>query len=101
MFSVEYNILRTLLRHKAGSLQDTVEIQLGSTMLLALRWPLRHQLLGIHLHLVHLDAGEGHPCTFNADRPLYDFKSRADTNKPLHEPEVAAGYGFGRPYPDY
>ena len=35
MFSWEYDILRTLLRHKAGPLQDTVKIELGLTMLFA------------------------------------------------------------------
>ena len=67
MFSWEYDILGTLLRHKAGSLQDTVKIQFGSAVLLSLRWPLGHQLLGIHLRPVHLGAGKSHPRTFNAD----------------------------------
>ena len=85
MFSWEYDILGTLLRHKAGSLQDTVEIQLGSTMLLALRWPLGHQLLGIHLRPVRLD------------RPLHGFKPWAGTHKPIHKSKVAVGHGLGRP----
>ena len=66
MSSWEYDILRTLLHHKVGPLQDAIKIELGLTMLLALWRPLGHQLLGIHLLLVHLGAGKGHPCTFNA-----------------------------------
>ena len=97
MFLWEYNILRTLLHRKAGPLQDAIKIVLGSTMLLALRRSLGHQLLGIQLRPMHLDAGKGHTCTFNAGRPLYNFKPRAGTKKPLHESEVAAGHGLGRP----
>ena len=47
MFSWEYDILRTLLRHKAGPHQDTIKIELGSKMLLALWRPLSHQLLRV------------------------------------------------------
>ena len=94
MFSWEYNILRTLLRHKAGPLQDTIKI--GSTMLLALRWPSGH-LDGVHLRPPHLATGEGHAGTFYTDRPLDDVKSRASAYKPLHEPEVAAWNRLGGP----
>ena len=55
----------------------------------------------IHLRPLHLDAGEGHPRTFDADRPLDGIKLRAGTDQPLHESEEAAGYGFGRPQTDY
>ena len=60
-------------------------------MLLALRRPLG-QLDGVHFCPPHLAASKGHPGTFNTDRPLYKLKSWAGTNKPLHKPEVAAGY---------
>ena len=70
-------------------------------MLLALRRPLRHQLLGIHLRLVHFRAGKGPARTFNADWPLYDFKPRTGIYKPLHEAEVAVGQRLGMPQPDY
>ena len=95
MFSWEYDILRTLLCHKAGPLQDTIKIVLGSTMLLALRRPLGHQLLGIQLCPMRLDAGKCHSRTFNADRPLYGFKPWTGTYKPLNKNEVAARYSAG------
>ena len=97
MFSWEYNILHTLLHHKAGSLQDTVVVHFGSTVLPSLRWPLGHQLLGIHLRTMHLSAGKGYPHTLKANRTLYDLKSGVGTHKPLCETEVAAGHRLGRP----
>ena len=93
----ENDILGTLLRHKAGSLHDTVIVHLGLAMLLARGRTLGHQLRGIHLRLVHLGAGESHPHTFNADRPLDGIKPRASTDQPLHESKVATGHGLGRP----
>ena len=101
MFSWEYDMLRTLLRHMAGPLQDTIKIELGSTMLLALRRPLSHQLLGIQLCPMRLDAGKCHARTFNTDRPLHGFEPRTGTYKPLNKTEVAARYRLGRPQPDY
>ena len=101
MFSWEYDILPTLLRHKKGPLQDTIKIVLGSTMLLALRRSLGHQLLGIQLRPMRLNAGKGHMGTFNTDRPLHGFDPRTGTHKPLHKSEVAARYRIGRPQPDY
>ena len=97
MYSWEYDILGTLLRHKAGSLQDTVKVQFGSAVLLALRRPLGHQLRGVHLRPMHLSAGKGHPRAFDSDRPLDGFKPRAGTDKLLHESEVATRHGFRRP----
>ena len=101
MFSWEYDILRTLLRHKAGPLQDTIKIELGSTMLLALRRSLGHQLLGIQLRPMRLDAGKGHARTFNVDWPLYGFEPWTGTHKPLHKSEVAVRHWIGRLQPDY
>ena len=59
------------------------------------------ELDSVHLRPLHLDTGEGHPRTLDADRPLDDVKPGAGIDQPLHEPEVAAGYSFGRPQPDY
>ena len=101
MYSFKDYILGTLLRHKAGALQDTVIIISGPAVLLALRWPLGHQLFSIHLRLVHFCTGEGHSRTFNANQPLYDFKSWAGIHKPLYQVEVAARQGLARPHPDY
>ena len=97
MYSWKYNILSTLLRHNAGSLQDIVKIQLGHAVLLARGRSLGHNLHDIHLHPVHLYSGKGHSRAFDADRPLDGIKPRAGIDQPLHEPEVAARYGFGRP----
>ena len=52
---------------------------------------------GLHLCPVHLDAGEGHPGTFYAHRPLDDVNMRHCIDKPLHQTKTAARDGFGRP----
>ena len=101
MHSLKDYILRTLLRHKAGALEDTTIILFGVAMLLALWRPLYHQLLGIHLRLVHFRMGEGPARTLNADGPLYDFKPWAGIHKPLYQAELAAGQGLARPHADY
>ena len=101
MYSFKDHVFRTLLRNNAGSLQDIIKIQLGLAVLLALRGPLGHKLDGVHLRLPDLDAGEGHARALDADRPLDDVQPRAGIHQPLHEPEVAAGYSFDRPQPDY
>ena len=99
--SFKYYILSTFLCHKAGTLQDIIIILLRVAMLLALRRPLRHQLLSVHLCPVHFRMGLGHARTFNADGPLNDFKPRTGTYQPLYKAEVAAGQGLARPQPDY
>ena len=101
MHSLKDYILHTLLRHKAGALQDTIIVIFGPAVLLALWWPFGHQLFGIHLRLVHFRAGEGPARTFNTNWPLYDFNPRAGIHKPLYQAEVAAGQGLDRPHPDY
>ena len=101
MYSWKYNILGTLLRHNAGSLKDIAKISLGRAVLLARGQSLGHKLHDVHIHPVHLDSGEHHSRAFDADRPLDSIKPRAGINQPVHEPEVAAGYGFGRPQLDY
>ena len=86
-----------MLRYSAGSLQDIIKIPLWRAVLLA-RWrSLGRKLDGVHLLPLYLDRGEGHPRTFDADRPFYGIKPRAGIDQPLHEPEVAVWYGFGRP----
>ena len=97
MYSFEDNVFYTLRRHNAGPLQDIFKIPLGRAVLLASGRSLGRELDGVHLRPLYLDTGEGHPRTFDADRPLDDVKPRAGIDQPLHEPEVAAGYGFGRP----
>lgn len=97
MYSWEYYILSTLLCNNAGPLHDIVKIQLRGAVLLARGRSLGHKLRGIHLCPMHLDLGEGHSRTFDADRPLDGIQPRAGINEPLHEPEVAARDGFGRP----
>ena len=82
--SLKYYILSTFLRHKAGTLQDTVIILFGVAMLLALWWPLLYQLFGIHLRPMHFRTGKGPARTLNADGPLYDLKPWAGIHKPLY-----------------
>ena len=97
MHSFKDNVLRTLALYNAGSFQDIIKIPLGRAMLLARGRSLGRKLDGVHLSPLYLDMGEGHPRTFDADRPLYGIKPRAGIDQPLHEPEVAAGHSFGRP----
>ena len=101
MYSYKDNIISTLLSHNAGSIQDTVKILLGRAVLLARRRSLGRNLHSIHLHPMHLDSGEGHSRALDADRPLEDIKLEVGIDQPLHKPEVAAGYGFGKPQLDY
>ena len=98
--SGKYSVFGTLIRHKAGSFQDTLIVQLGLAMLLALRWSLSHQLLSIKLPPVHLRTGKRHPGTLYTNRSLNDFKPRASTNNPLHESEVTAWNWLRGPHPD-
>ena len=84
-------------RHNAGPLQYVFKILLWRAVLLAFRWPLGHKLDDVHLRPLYLDSGEGHSRVFDPDRPLDGIKPRVGTNKALHETEVVAGNGFGRP----
>ena len=70
-------------------------------MLLALRWPLLHQLHSVQLRAVHLRLGKSPACTFDADGPLDDLKPWAGFHQPPHQTEVAARQGLARPHPDY
>ena len=67
MYSFKNNVLSTLIRYNAGSLQDIAKISLGRAVLLALGRFLGRELDGVHLRPLHLDVGEGHPCTLDAD----------------------------------
>ena len=101
MYSFEINVLRTLRHHNTRPLQDVFKIPLGHAVLLASGRSLGRELDGVHLCPLHLDTSEGHPRTFDANRPLDDVKPGAGIDQPLHQPEVAVGYGFGMPPPDY
>ena len=70
-------------------------------MVLALGWTLRRNIDGLHLPLECLDSGEGHPCTFNARRPLHSVDTCHRINKLLHQAEVTTRNRFSRPQPDY
>ena len=91
MYSFKDYILRTLLRHNAGSLQDIAKISLQRAVLLARGRSLGRDRDDIHLRPLHLDTGEGHPCTFDADQPLYGIKPRAGIDQPLHDPKWRPG----------
>src|SRR4051812_7371591 len=47
--SLKYYIFGTFIRHKAGTLQDALIVHFRVAKLLALRWPILHQLLSVHL----------------------------------------------------
>src|SRR5215216_5223363 len=95
------NIFRTLALYNTGSFQDLVKIALRLLVLLARGRPFGCELGGIHLRPLHLDAGKGHLGTFDAGRPLYSGNPRTSIDEPLHESEIAAGYGLDWPDPDY
>ena len=97
MYSFKDNVFCALALYNAGSLQDIVKILLGRTVLLARGRSLGRELNGFHLRPLHLDTGEGHPRTFDANRPLDGVKLRAGIDQPLYESEVAAGQGVSRP----
>ena len=97
MTSFKDNVFQTLALYNEGSLQDIIKIPLGRAVLLARGRSLGRELDDVHLRPLNLGTGEGHPRTFDADRPLDGIKPRAGIDQPLHEPEVAAGYGLGRP----
>ena len=97
MYSFKDNVFCTLALYNAGSLQDIIKIPLGRAVLLARRRSLGRKLHSVHLHPLYLDSGKSHSRAFDADRPLDGIKPRAGIDQPLHESEVAAGYGFGWP----
>ena len=101
MSSCKDNVFCTLALHNVGSLQDIIKIPLRRVVLFASGRSLGCKLNGVHLRPLYLDSSEGHPRTFNADRPLDDVKPSAVIDQPLHDFEVAAGHGFGRPQTDY
>ena len=63
---LKYDVLGALAFYNMSSLEDLIEVPLQSPLLLALRWPCRGNLDGLHLLPLYLDAGEGHPSTFYA-----------------------------------
>ena len=77
MYSFKNNVLSTLLRYNAGSLQNIFKIPFERAVLLARGRSLGHQLCGVHLRPVHLGAGQGQSRAFDADRPLDGIKPRA------------------------
>ena len=93
----KYNILRALTLYQAGALLDVLQIMLWRAMVLASGRTLGCNIGDLHLCPVHLDAGEGHPGTFYAHRPLDGVNTRHCIDKPLHQTEIAAWNGFGWP----
>ena len=101
MSSFKDNVFRILALYNVIPLEDIIKISLRRAVLHASGRSLGRELDGVHLRPLHLDTGEGHPHTFNTDRPLDGVKPRAGIDQPLHEPEVAIGHSFDMPQPDY
>ena len=74
----------TFIRHKAGTLQNTLIIHLGLAMLFPRRWPVLHKLLSIQLALVHLSAGKGPMGTFITGGVLDDVNPWTGVHQPPH-----------------
>ena len=70
-------------------------------MRLALRRPVLHQLLRIHLAPMHLRTGKGPAGTLNANGSLDHLKPRTCVYHPLYQAEVAGRQGLTRPHLDY
>src|SRR3954464_6996197 len=85
--SLKYYIFGTFIHHKAGTLQDALIIHFRVAMLLALRWPILHQLLSVHLAPVHLNKGKRPAGAPDAEGALDDLKPRIGIHKPPHQPE--------------
>ena len=92
MASLLYNyISRALIRNLAGTLQDSLIIHLGRTILFARRRRVHQEPLCIQPAPVHLCAGKGPTGTFNAGGALDDFHPGACIHQPPHKAEVARG----------
>ena len=92
-----YNIFRALALYQAGALLDVLQIILRRAMVISYKRTLGCNIGGLHLCPVHLDAGEGHPGTFYACRPLNGVDMRHCIDKSLHQTEIAVRNGFSRP----
>src|SRR3954467_11351313 len=55
---LKYYIFGTFICHKAGTLQDALIVHFRVPMLLALRWPILHHLLSVHLAPVYFNTGK-------------------------------------------
>ena len=67
-------IFGAFTHYKAGALHDALIVHFGLAMLLALRWPICHQLLSIHLAPVYFNTGKAPTGAFDAYGALDDFK---------------------------
>ena len=70
-------------------------------MVIALGWTLRCNIDGLHIPSVCLDSGKGHPCTFDARRPLYGVDTWHRISKPPHQAEIAIQNRLNRPQLKY
>ena len=99
--SLNNYISGALIRNIAGTLQDSLIVHFGRTILLA-RWRRgSKKLLRIQPAPVHLCAGKGPVSTFNTGGALDDLHPGARIHQPPYEAEVAPGHGLSRPQPDY
>ena len=94
-------IFGAFIRYKVGTLQDALLIRFRDAMLLARRRPVLHQLLRIHLSLVHFSMGKRPMGTFDADGALDDLEPWTSLHQPPHQSEVAPRQGLSRPQPNY
>src|SRR3954462_1605234 len=86
---LKYYIPGTFICHKAGTLQDTLIVHLGVAMLLARRRPVLHQLLRLHLALVHFSTGKRPTGALDAGGALDNLKPRTSIHQPPYQPKVA------------
>ena len=80
--SFKYYILSTFLCHKAGTLQDTIIILFGVAMLLALRWPLLHQIFAsIFAQCTFARAKAMRAPSMQTDRLMTSSRGQASTSR--------------------
>src|SRR4051812_32163921 len=98
---LKYYIHGTFIRHKADTLQDALIVHLGAAMLVALRWPVIHQLLRIHFAPVHFSTDKRPTGTLDAGREHDNFKPRTSIHQPPHQPKVAPRQSLSTPQLNY
>ena len=70
MHLLKNDVLRALALYYSGTRQDVFKVSLWLAVVLAFGRACGRHVGGLHLCLVHLDMGKGHPRTLYARRPL-------------------------------
>ena len=88
--SLKHNILRALGLYQMSTLENLLEIVLGSHSVYGRT--LRRKSGSVHLRPVCFNTGKGHPRAFYARRPLHRINVRHHVKEPLHQAEIAVRF---------